>query len=182
MADIETLLGFLREHRDRVKKLLRPPFGRVRELPTAVPAPDGPPNAEFRDPRIRRDAMQDMRMPPYMRDSDQTPLSLTRRQYDELMAVAEWAATHTVRPHGGAAPKPATPHTRRYAKVVEQARGASFLREAKGEQAKPPKIVPRNLTARAAIFGNPAITRPEDAVGNCYPGLEIDVRNLDRRF
>ena len=43
---------------------------------------------------------------------------------------------------------------------------------------------PRNLTARAAYLvpGNPAITRPEDAVANCYPGLELDVRNLDRRF
>jgi Ferritin-like len=43
---------------------------------------------------------------------------------------------------------------------------------------------PRNLTARAdyQVPGNPAITRPEDAVANCYPGLELDVRNLDRRF
>jgi hypothetical protein len=46
------------------------------------------------------------------------------------------------------------------------------------------KIFPRNLTAQAAYLvpGNPAITRPEDAVANCFPGLEIDVRNLDRRF
>ena len=45
-------------------------------------------------------------------------------------------------------------------------------------------IFPRNLTARAAYLvpGNPVITRPEDAVANCYPGLELDVRNLDRRF
>ena len=45
-------------------------------------------------------------------------------------------------------------------------------------------LVPRNLTARAAyhVAGNPATSRPEDAVGNCYPGLELDVRNLDRRF
>lgn len=47
-----------------------------------------------------------------------------------------------------------------------------------------PKIFPRNLTARAAyeVPGNPAITRPEDAPANCYPGLDLDVRNLDRRF
>ena len=47
-----------------------------------------------------------------------------------------------------------------------------------------PTLVPRNLTARAAyhVAGNPATSRPEDAVGNCYPGLELDVRNLDRRF
>jgi hypothetical protein len=45
-------------------------------------------------------------------------------------------------------------------------------------------IEPRNLTARLAFHvpGNPDTTRPEDAVGNCYPGLELDVRNLDRRF
>ena len=43
---------------------------------------------------------------------------------------------------------------------------------------------PINLTARAAyvVPGNPAITRPEDTVANCYPGLELDIRNLDRRF
>jgi hypothetical protein len=46
------------------------------------------------------------------------------------------------------------------------------------------KIFPRNLTARAefSVAGNPVVTRPEDAVANCYPGLELDVRNLDRRF
>jgi hypothetical protein len=46
------------------------------------------------------------------------------------------------------------------------------------------KIFPRNLTARAEfrVTGNPIVTRPEDAVANCFPGLELDVRNLDRRF
>ena len=46
------------------------------------------------------------------------------------------------------------------------------------------KIFPRNLTARAAyrVVGNPASTRLESGVGNCYPGLEYDHRNLDRRF
>jgi hypothetical protein len=46
------------------------------------------------------------------------------------------------------------------------------------------KIFPRNLTARASYqaAGNPAVTRLEDVVANCYPGLELDVRNLDRRF
>jgi hypothetical protein len=46
------------------------------------------------------------------------------------------------------------------------------------------KIFPRNLTAQATYLvpGNPVVTRPEDTVANCYPGLEIDVRNLDRRF
>jgi len=46
------------------------------------------------------------------------------------------------------------------------------------------KIFPRNLTARAAvaIAGNPVTTRWESGVGNCFPGLEFDHRNLDRRF
>ena len=46
------------------------------------------------------------------------------------------------------------------------------------------KIFPRNLTAQAGYLvpGNPVVTRPEDAVANCFPGLELDVRNLDRRF
>jgi hypothetical protein len=46
------------------------------------------------------------------------------------------------------------------------------------------QIVPRNLTARATyqVAGNPSVTRPEDSVANCYPGLELDVRNFDRRF
>ena len=46
------------------------------------------------------------------------------------------------------------------------------------------RIFPRNLTAQAAfqIAGNPVTTRFESGVGNCYPGLEFDHRNLDRRF
>ena len=46
------------------------------------------------------------------------------------------------------------------------------------------KIIARNLTARAAynVPGNPPSTRPESGVANCYPGLEYDHRNLDRRF
>ncbi len=46
------------------------------------------------------------------------------------------------------------------------------------------KIFPRNLTARAAhpVTGNPASSRMESAVGNCFPGLEFDIRALDRRF
>jgi len=48
----------------------------------------------------------------------------------------------------------------------------------------PHKIYPRNLTARAAyvVTGNPMSTRPESGVGNSYPGLEYDLRNLDKAF
>ncbi|MFI8104440.1 LodA/GoxA family CTQ-dependent oxidase [Streptomyces sp. NPDC086023] len=46
------------------------------------------------------------------------------------------------------------------------------------------KIFPRNLTARAdhVVRGNPAGTRTESGVDNCFPGLEFDQRNLDKRF
>ena len=46
------------------------------------------------------------------------------------------------------------------------------------------RIFPRNLTAHAAmqIAGNPVTTRLESGVSNCFPGLEFDHRNLDRRF
>lgn len=47
-----------------------------------------------------------------------------------------------------------------------------------------PRIIPLNLPARARkeIAGNPVTSRPESVVANCFPGLEIDHRNLDRRF
>ena len=49
---------------------------------------------------------------------------------------------------------------------------------------EPLLIKPRNLTARAAhrVLGNPASAGLDASVGNCFPGLEIDVRNLDGRF
>ena len=52
------------------------------------------------------------------------------------------------------------------------------------EDLKQRKIQPRNLTARADhwVRGNPVTTRPDSGVDNCYPGLEFDQRNLDKRF
>ena len=46
------------------------------------------------------------------------------------------------------------------------------------------KLFPRNLTARASamVLGNSPDTRPESGVENCFPGLEFDQRNLDKRF
>jgi hypothetical protein len=48
-----------------------------------------------------------------------------------------------------------------------------------------PRLLPRNAAAgiRAALTaGNPVSTRLESGVGNCFPGLECDLRNLERRF
>jgi hypothetical protein len=41
-------------------------------------------------------------------------------------------------------------------------------------------VVPRNLTAMAAdrVRSNPPSTTPADSIENCFPGLDIDIRNL----
>ncbi|TIL43286.1 ferritin-like domain-containing protein [Mesorhizobium sp.] len=53
-----------------------------------------------------------------------------------------------------------------------------------------PKLLARNVAAvrRFAqpatdrVAGNPVASRLESGVGNCFPGLECDLRNLERRF
>jgi hypothetical protein len=86
LCDIETLLNFFMARGERVKHLVRPPFGRFWQFPETPP---DQPNPSFRDPRVYRDQFHDMRMPPYMRDSDLLPLSVTYRQYDALMRLIE---------------------------------------------------------------------------------------------
>ena len=47
------------------------------------------------------------------------------------------------------------------------------------------KFVALNASAarrQQYVVGNPVITRLESGVGNCFPGLEMDLRNLERRF
>jgi hypothetical protein len=90
LTDVDTLLDFLREKRDHVERLMRPPYGRFREL-AEDPGPE--PAAAFRDTRVLRDIMEDMRMPPYMRDSDETPLSLSWRQHRLLMAFLDYLSS-----------------------------------------------------------------------------------------
>ncbi len=150
LADFDTLIDFLRSRPDHIRKLVRPPFGRFWQLKRQ---PGKRPDPRFRDPRVDRDTTHDMRMPPYMRDSDMAPLSLTWLQYETLMTLLVDLAKK---------PK---------ASVGDVADRSS-------------KIVPRNLTALATrvVPGNPVVTRPEDAVANYFPGLELDGRNLDRRF
>jgi hypothetical protein len=56
----------------------------------------------------------------------------------------------------------------------------------------PPKLLPRNISALRKgrdpasatrnTFGNPVSTRLESGIGNFFPGLECDMRNLERRF
>ena len=221
------MVSKLRDDADRIRKLLRPPWGRLRELevkPSTKPAP------HHRDPRVARDGLHDMRMPPYMRDSDAAPLSLTHRQYADVMALIdtlvtakdnmrsmllkaddESSAARRANVHLAVQDTPIrrrvqwfTQHrsiadqvAERVAKTVaswgtapDEYRIApvpvvpnqAAPAEAPPDMAK--KIFPLNLTARAAyhVPGNPESTRLESGVGNCYPGLEFDHRNLDRRF
>ena len=154
------LLSFMERRPDLMKKIVRPPYARVPEW-NPIPAAD--PDGRKRDPRVFRDQVHDMRMPPYMRDANLQPLSLSYRQYGELMAVVD-----SISERKGDA-LTLGPEARATTEDIKR------------------RIFPRNLTARAAdaarkIVGNPVTVRLESAVGNCFPGLEFDVRELDRRF
>ena len=97
LGDLDTMVEFLRTFGQRVRKLLRPPYGAFKDL---AERPGVTPASEHRDPRVARDATHDMRMPPYMRDCDATALSLLRRQYLEVLALVDYLAAN--------APKAAT--------------------------------------------------------------------------
>jgi hypothetical protein len=86
LTDADTLLDFLITHAAHLRRLIRPPWGHFRQF---AEKPDARPDPEFRDPRVVRDTLHDMRMPPYMRDSDENPLSLTWRQYNALMKLLD---------------------------------------------------------------------------------------------
>jgi hypothetical protein len=87
MLEEPILIDFLRRRADHIRVLMRPPFASWSELSDHHPATE--PNPRHRDPRVLRDRLHDMRMPPYMRDANFYPLSLTRRQYLELMAFLD---------------------------------------------------------------------------------------------
>ena len=110
LTTIDRVLDLLRTRPDHVRRLIRPPFGRVRQF---VADPPADPNRAFRDPRVVRDTKQDMRMPPYMRDSDENPLSMTWRQHDLLMKFIDYlVAQDQQRPAGpspDAAAQPVAP-------------------------------------------------------------------------
>ena len=99
LVDIDNIINLFRTEPARLKHLLRPPFARFGDLPAqpaSTPATDPlDPGAVpvlrpvERDPRQPRDGQHDMRMPPYMRDADAFPLSLSWRQYREVMALID---------------------------------------------------------------------------------------------
>jgi hypothetical protein len=99
LADIDSMITLFRSQGARLKHLIRPPFARFGDLPAqpAATLPTDPLDpgavpvlrAVERDPRQPRDQQHDMRMPPYMRDADAFPLSLSWRQYREVMALID---------------------------------------------------------------------------------------------
>lgn len=128
LAESESLALFLHDNGDFVRRLIRPPYGAFRDL-APNPGASAAPNPARRDPRITRDTLHDMRMPPYMRDETASPLSLTRRQYAFLMKmVDQFAATAATKtkvsaatqaPKGAAAvPAAKAPVTRAQAHVA----------------------------------------------------------------
>ena len=112
MADSPILREFLARRPDRVRRIVRPPFARLADLPARVgiqkPAevpigkwdlppdqggtprrPSADPAPRYRDARDSMDVTYDMRMPPFMRHSMGVPLSITRRHYDLLMGYLD---------------------------------------------------------------------------------------------
>ena len=81
LTDEALLLDLLQRRGSYIEKVIRPAYARVGQLPD-VPSQDA--NPCFRDPRVFRDQLHDMRMPPYMRDANLQPLSISRRQYQAL--------------------------------------------------------------------------------------------------
>ena len=90
LKDEAVLIDFLRRRADAVEQVIRPPFARMHQMP---PDPNAEADPHFRDPRVFRDQLHDMRMPPYMRDANLQPLSLSWRQYDLLIGVIEYLRT-----------------------------------------------------------------------------------------
>jgi hypothetical protein len=102
MTDEAGFIDMLQQRGEHVERVVRPAFARVADLPDA---PHQDPNPAFRDPRVFRDQLHDMRMPPYMRDANLQPLSISRRQYNDLKAfialLAKRAKAASKRRSGG---------------------------------------------------------------------------------
>ena len=139
LADSDDVTLLLRTKADRVRQLVRPAYGHFKDLDQKVNL-DGKPNPEQRDPRNLRDTEFDMRMPPYMRDSDATPLSLNRRQYELLMQTLDRLQTKPGK--AGGAGEDLTPTQSHVSRVVERRASksaASARKKASDGKANPGK-------------------------------------------
>jgi hypothetical protein len=119
LNDVDQLIDVLRMKSRLVRRLIRPPFGRFKQDQESPPPEPSP---HFRDPRVVRDSLHDMRMPPYMRDSDETPLSLTYRQYTMLFDYLE---ALKLSPNRRRLNREHSPAARRFARQAERLRKES---------------------------------------------------------
>ena len=94
------------------------------------------------------------RMPGMMRNADGRHLALTRRQVSKVRAVAEYIVKTGLKPASSIAPTPTA------------------------------KIKPLNLSAQMEYqaIGNPPNSRPDTAISNAFPSLEMDFRNVWKRI
>ena len=118
LADAEDLALFLRTSAKQVRRLIRPAYAHFKDLSEKVSS-NAKPDPQQRDPRIARDNEHDMRMPPYMRDSDASPLSLNRRQYNFLMQTVDRLQTKGAARTSGA-PAGSSPTQTHVSRVVER--------------------------------------------------------------
>jgi hypothetical protein len=147
LADTEDLTLFLRTSGPQVRRLIRPAYAPFKSLKERV-RPNEKPDPEQRDPRILRDGEHDMRMPPYMRDSDASPLSLNRRQYDFLMQTLD-----RLQPRSGvravAMPEGSSPVQDHVSRVVERlAEKGSRNKRARQDSSRTPDASARSKGKR----------------------------------
>jgi hypothetical protein len=146
LADVEDLSLFLRTSAKQVQRLIRPAYAHFKDLREKV-STNAKPDPQQRDPRNARDNEHDMRMPPYMRDSDASPLSLNRRQYNFLMQTLDrlqtkGASKTSVAPAGSS---PAQAHVTR---VVERLSGKSPAARDGNDDSRSGNSKPRNASRR----------------------------------
>jgi len=140
MADTDDLELFLRTSAERVRQMIRPAYARFKDLQPTVKT-NQKPNPTQRDPRILRDGEHDMRMPPYMRDSDASPLSLNRRQYEFLMQTVD-ALQPATKAAKASASRGASPTHTRVSQVVQRL-SAKALTSGKARNPRPSIKKPR---------------------------------------
>ncbi len=86
LAEPAILFDLLARRAPVLRELIRPPYAYTTDLPER-PGLGQP--SEMRDVRLAATGTYDMRMPPYMRHSMAMPLSLTMRQYTQLMDLLD---------------------------------------------------------------------------------------------
>jgi hypothetical protein len=162
LADLDLMVEYLRLSGGHVRQLLRPPYGAFAEL-AEDPGPD--PDPGHRDPRVDRDRAHDMRMPPYMRDSDATALSLTWRQYHQVLALID-RLEEQYRAAAAAAGLPADANAMREVLAMREGRVAAA--EGRAAAATPGPVVESPIRRRVRAY----LARMDGALLESHPEQE----------